>query len=153
MGVLGLDSGFRGHLGWIMASRSSSIIMLFSSSNKLPGAEQETPRKTNPTVQLFNLISFLKPPGLDSGLLALPGLDSCSQVAARGRAGNPKENKPYSQFSSVVQFDQLPGTSWAGFLARISLRGLDSWLPNRCQGESRDPPQKNKPYSQFSCSI
>ena len=51
---------------------------------------------------LFNLISFLKPPGLDSGLLALPGLDFCSQVAARGRAGNPKENKPYSQFSCSI---------------------------------------------------
>ena len=48
----------------------------FLAPKSLPGGEQGTPRKTNPTVQLFNLISFLEPPGLDSRVLGVPGLDS-----------------------------------------------------------------------------
>ena len=63
----------------------------------------------------------------------------------------PKITNP--TISSVVQFDQFPEASWAGFWL-LALPGLDSWLPSRCQGESREPPAKNyKPYSQFSCSI
>ena len=33
---------------------------------------------------------------------AWSGLDSCSQVAVRGRAGNPQENNAYSQFSCSI---------------------------------------------------
>ena len=70
-----------------------------------------------------------------------------------GEQGTPKKNKPYS---SVVQFDQFPGASWAGFWAPKALPGGEQGTPRNtnptvqlfnlmnciCQGESREPQEK-----------
>ena len=45
----------------------------FLAPKSLPGGEQGTPRKTNPTVQLFNLISFLEALGGSWAGFRLPG--------------------------------------------------------------------------------
>ena len=52
-----------------------------------------------------------------------------------GEQGTPKKNKPYS---SVVQFDQFPGASWAGF-----------WAPKALPGGEQGTPRKTNPTVQL----
>ena len=78
---------------------------------RYPSCDLGTPRKKKSfqfssvqfsSVQLFNLISFLEPPGLDSELLALPVLDS----------GLPKPKKKETlsvQFFKLISFLEPPG--------------------------------------------
>ena len=51
------------------------------------------------------------------------------------------KGEPLRENHGIVQFDQLPEASWAGFWAPGA-----SWagflLPSRCQGESREPQGK-----------
>ena len=81
-------------------------------------------RKETLSVQLFNLISFLESPGLDSELLALPGLDSWLPSRCQGESREPKEKQTLQsvQLFNLISFLKPPGLD-SGLLA---LPGLDS---------------------------